>query len=404
VNRTHLYYSVNINKIVGILQETSFHFLLRGEIFARLSTIVASSTFIFFVFVFDSITILSDSSVCISFCLTYEYFIDRESFVILKEKIIIQKLNPMANAGQEQEKNVSFYLRRAFKNDPQVFVFNDIKLTYDDEQAQIDHLIVYPYGFILIESKSITGVVSVNERGEWSRSYQNQWRGIPSPIKQVELQRDILKKLISAHVERLLDKLFGINVLQKGVGMRCWDSFCAISSNAIIDREKAPPLIAEQLVKSEFIADAVKAKMNLSESKPTALQLLKNDSRPWFNESELKRICDFLLDRDISSKSKSTESLDNGKENITVQSKEQSTAITLQCKKCGEASKLLPAWGKYGYYVKCSQCSTNTSMKRNCPSCQNKVTKISKSKATYTLKCEECSTSHTVFTDLTITN
>jgi hypothetical protein len=32
-------------------------------------------------------------------------------------------------------------------------VINDYKFTFNDETAQIDHLIVYPYGFILIESK-----------------------------------------------------------------------------------------------------------------------------------------------------------------------------------------------------------------------------------------------------------
>ncbi len=318
--------------------------------------------------------------------------------MILKEKLIVHQSNPMAKAGQEQEKNVSFYLRRAFKNDSQVFVFNDLKLSYDDEHAQIDHLILYPYGFVLIESKSITGEVSVNERGEWSRSYQGQWRGMPSPIKQVELQRDLLKNLINANVGMLLDKLFGINALQKGVSLRCWDCFCAVSSNAIIDRDKAPSDIADQLVKSEFIADAVKAKMNLSTSKPSALQLLKNDSRPWFNETELERLCEFLLERD-ENKSIEPPSTQFEEPQLVTENVEavQTAASEIQCKKCGEASKLTPAWGKYGYYVKCAVCETNTSMKTECPSCNDKKTKVSKAKDTYTLNCHNCQHSKVIF-------
>ena len=51
----------------------------------------------------------------------------------------------------------------------------------------------------------------------------------------------------------MLGRLFGL--IQLGLGGRCYDVLCAISSDAIIDRSKAPKDVAAKLVKTEFIAD-----------------------------------------------------------------------------------------------------------------------------------------------------
>ena len=119
--------------------------------------------------------------------------------MILKDKTLVTTNSAKSKAGQKQELDVAFYLRRAFKDHPQVFVFNDVKFKHNGESAQIDHLIVYTYGFILIESKSITGEVAINQHQEWSRSYRGQWQGMPSPIKQVELQLALLKSLVRVY-------------------------------------------------------------------------------------------------------------------------------------------------------------------------------------------------------------
>jgi hypothetical protein len=321
--------------------------------------------------------------------------------MIIKDKVIIKSSSPKIKAGQKQEQDVAFYLRRAFKDHDQVFVFNDIKLTHNNETAQIDHLIVHTFGFILIESKSITGEVTVNKYEEWSRSYNGKWNGMPSPIKQVELQKDLLKKLLRDHDSLLLDKLLGIENLQKGFGGRQWEHLCAISSNAIINRDDAPSLIAEKLVKSEFIVDKVVKLMNLLSSKPNPFTFFKSASRPWFNDDEITKICDFILQESISEKvleeqlREETESskirLDTGvikRTDCKVQPE-----LQLKCKKCKSQNTLEPSWGKFGYYVKCSNCSTNTPMKAPCLSCSSKKTKVNKKKEIYTLTCQDCETS-----------
>ncbi len=75
--------------------------------------------------------------------------------MILKDKTPQNLTSVTAKAGYKQEQDVAFFLRRAFKDHPQVFVINDYKFSFNGETAQIDHLVIYPYGFVLIESKSI---------------------------------------------------------------------------------------------------------------------------------------------------------------------------------------------------------------------------------------------------------
>jgi len=336
--------------------------------------------------------------------------------LILKDKVISQTTSVTAKAGQRQEQDVAFFLRRHFKEHKDVYVFNDLKFKHNDETAQIDHLILYPFGFILIESKSITGEVSVNKEEEWSRSYNGQWRGMASPIKQVELQQKLLKELLHHHREKILDTIL---FKQQSFRFRCWDNLCAISSNAIIDRANTPKTISVQLTKSEFLADRINDVMKMKNSILSIITPL--DTRPAFNTQEMNSIADFLLANDHSAGEKHIENSVNAptqtspstttaqpwkspapKENETRHVVENSappaallkgissTHITMKCSKCDDSNQLTAKPGKFGYYVKCQSCDSNTPMKQPCPHCQSKKTKVSKKKETYTLNCESC--------------
>lgn len=326
--------------------------------------------------------------------------------MIFKDKEVRNTLTATEKAGQKQELDVAFYLRRAFKTHKSVFVFNDLKITHDEEVAQIDHLILYPFGFILIESKSIKGEVKINQQGEWSRSYQEKWHGIPSPIKQVELQQQLLRLLLHEHKANILSKIF---FKQQSFGGRCWDNICAISSNAIIERTKMPNRISQQLVKSEFLCDKIHAIMKLRHPLFNSLNVL--DTRPAFKQSELKSIALFLKNNDLSLKNppqKSTENLVTSQdediklppskiERVHESSifdelsiKKAQKKLILFCAKCGNARNLEFRSGRYGYYLKCNACDGNTPLKRPCPSCKDKNTKVSKRRTKYTLNCLHC--------------
>lgn len=300
--------------------------------------------------------------------------------MILKDKTLQNAVSPTAKAGQKQEQDVAFFLRRAFKDHKQVYVINDFKFTHNDETAQIDHLIVYTFGFILIESKSIKGEVKVNDFGEWTRSLCDKWSGMASPIKQVELQQELLKELLHENREVILSKLLGFK--QQSFRFRCWDNLCAVSSSAIIDRDSMPNDISKKLVKTEFLVETIKKVMNL---KTNIFKVLSIDSRPDFSEEELKSITSFLMgqlsDDRVIEKVEPKAVVD--KSNVVVDA-------VLQCKSCGEKSDYTAQYGRYGYFIKCNKCETNTAMKLPCFSCASKKTKVSKKKEVYTLHCSDC--------------
>jgi len=329
--------------------------------------------------------------------------------LIIKDKVLKNTTSVTAKAGQKHEQDVAFYLRRAFKEHEQVFVFNDLKFTHNDEVAQIDHLILYPYGFVLIESKSITGAVKVNQQEEWTRSYSSKWQGIASPIKQVELQQKLLRELLSEHRANILGRIL---FKQQSFGMRKWNNLCAISSNAIIERDKMPKSISQQLVKAEFLSDKLKSLMKLRNKLINTLNIL--DTRPEFNFGEMQSIANFLLAQDIStptekslqvlpSNTATKVMIETARPDIpdvnTLQSispvnvkspYEKMVPLKLSCSKCNKDHQLEARNGKYGYYIKCGDCGGNTAMKQSCPSCNSKSTKVSKKQTLYSLNCQDC--------------
>jgi len=305
--------------------------------------------------------------------------------MILKDKTLQNAVSTTAKVGQKQEQDVAFFLRRAFKDHKQVYVINDFKFTHNDETAQIDHLIVYPYGFVLIESKSIKGEVKVNDLGEWTRSLNSKWSGMASPIKQVELQQKLLREMLHANRENILGKLLGIK--QQSFGMRCWDNVCAVSSSAVIDRDSMPNDVSKQLVKTEFLVDKLNEIMKLKTYAITKLNPF--DTRPDFNDDELKSITSFLMAQ--LGGSKTVEKVVKQEVvNAPVKKVESNADSILQCKSCGEKSDYSAQHGRYGYFIKCNKCETNTAMKIPCVSCSSKNTKVSKKKETYTLNCGDC--------------
>lgn len=205
--------------------------------------------------------------------------------MILKEKEGPSGQDERSKAGHQQEQDVAFYLRREFGDDESVRIINDLRIEHNGERAQIDHLVVHPYGLVVIESKSIYGEVKVNGHGEWSRSYRGDWYGMPSPVRQAELQEALVKGLLKDNVEKFLGRLLGV---QTQISLRDWRTVCAVSSSAILHRDEMPRAIANRVVKSEFVAEKVR---ELVGSRAKGLVT----GRPRFSQKEIEGIGDFLL-------------------------------------------------------------------------------------------------------------
>ncbi|MGL5160137.1 MAG: hypothetical protein ACRC79_15270, partial [Acinetobacter junii] len=175
-------------------------------------------------------------------------------------------------------------------------------------------------------------------------------------------------------------------------------------------RETMPTAVSELLVKTEFLVEKLEKIMNL---KSKFFRLINvSDTRPDFNQEELNSISKFLIEQHIDPYQATTEittvPTQQVKEpvasfdiNKVAEVKNQAIAqptinSILSCKHCGESTNYTPMYGKFGYYIKCNQCTKNTPMKQACPLCQSKNIKIQKRNQSYTLTCQDCSHSSQV--------
>ena len=66
--------------------------------------------------------------------------------MIEKEKQNEKTTNQLKQQGNSAEEQMAFYLRRAFADNKDVWVFNDLYVEHNGEIAQIDHLVLFKYG------------------------------------------------------------------------------------------------------------------------------------------------------------------------------------------------------------------------------------------------------------------
>lgn len=308
--------------------------------------------------------------------------------------------------GNRNEKDVAFHLHRSLQAENDIHIFNNVKVSAEGDNAQIDHLVLHRRGFIIIESKSIFGNVEVNVEQEWSRSYKSQWYGIPSPIAQADNQIKVLKNFLRQHAPEVLGQVLGLQWTFAG---RQYDVLVAISSSAIINRKHMPSNINKMIAKAEFIPDKIKRLIN--EHKYGALKL---SPKPAFSKEQMTNILALLRQQEHEirqsdepkqetvpkpkakaspkPKAKKQESVQaQTPSDIIPADAKDTTALNMQCKHCRGSSGLSPKPGRFGYYVTCGECKKNTPMKSSCPACQSAETKVSKRKEKFTLKCTSCS-------------
>ncbi len=286
--------------------------------------------------------------------------------MIAKEPDPIHFDSPRAQAGARAERDMAFYLRRAFGDHRRdVAVFNDIRIEHDGEVAQIDHLVLHVHGMFVIESKSVGGEIHITADGQFIRVYAGKQTGMPSPVLQARRQADLLRRLLQANRESLRDrKLFGM--IQGGFAQCPIEIRVAISDQGIIRGEKHAPDVR----KADLIPEDIEERISAHRRGGHFLNLdTKGDDGLYrFTDSEITRLRAFLLARHLPR--------DTALSKVGTQTAPQSTdaagSIALSgdsdtaqarvrylCSKC-HSLDLRIVHGKYGYYFKCMTCSGNT--------------------------------------------
>lgn len=325
--------------------------------------------------------------------------------------MIVKECHPPATtdrfqkAGDDAELQMAHYLKRAFGSDPNVHVFNNLRLEHKSEVAQIDHLIFHRAGFIIVESKSVTSSVRINEREEWARQWNGRWSGMPSPVLQARRQADLLRALLQAHKVDLRNKmLFGLK--QGGFSGFLMDVVVAISDRGVIQYRGQLP----DVKKADQVPEHIKA---LIQSHTRAANLLSNNTHKGevgvgLSPEEVVRITAFLRNRHqeraatvvesmpLTEAPQSSSQVSEPAAAPPVDPPEQSSPAAFQCSKCGSADLEI----KFGhsYYFHCRSCDGNSPLKLTCPECAGQA-RTRKSGRQFFRECPKCGASAPYFTN-----
>lgn len=308
--------------------------------------------------------------------------------MISKEKTGSPPSTRTGRAGYQAEVQMGFYLRRAYAEASDVYVINDLRIVLGAEAAQIDHLVIHRYGFVVVESKSVTGSMEVNTQLEFVRNYGRRRTGMKSPIQQARMQAELLCKLLNKNKKSLRRRVL-LGLRQGRFGDQRFEILVAVSDQGEIRRKGAAP---GELVKADTVVDRIASIIERQKSNNT------QDPLAPFTDNEMEAIVNFLLSND-----KPLGQLETTSQTIELSRPESTTssdALQRQtpeppnnktkhsCSKCGsDTLKIL--YGKYGYYFKCRTCQGNTKIDVTCPDCGEK-SRIRKSGDDFTRICGQC--------------
>lgn len=116
---------------------------------------------------------------------------------LLFELFIVKK-------GLEGENEIAYQLK---KSNIGMYVLRDIKVKYEDLSAQIDYVVLTPLCTYFIECKNLVGNITVNEKGDFIREININGKtikkGMYSPLRQVEAQREVIRKIWESRASTL---------------------------------------------------------------------------------------------------------------------------------------------------------------------------------------------------------
>lgn len=147
------------------------------------------------------------------------------------------------SSGIATEKQAAYDIEFYFAPSKNVIVLHDLRLEINGRVAQIDHLLMNRFFEVFVlETKTYSTGLSINDKGEFSTSYDGREVGIPSPIEQnhrhITVLRDAFKQIG-------LPTRMGITIQPS------FNSVVLVSSKAVIDRPKSSKIDLNSIIKSD---------------------------------------------------------------------------------------------------------------------------------------------------------
>ena len=155
--------------------------------------------------------------------------------------------------GLDGENEIRYQLS---KSNLGLYVLRDINLEFEDLKAQIDYIVITNRYCYFIECKNLIGNITVNEKGDFIREYTVNGRkikkGMYSPLRQVDAQRDVYKKLWNTRLSH--NKV--LNFIKRTLAENNFTNthrvlVVAANNETILNTKYAPKNIKDQVIKAD---------------------------------------------------------------------------------------------------------------------------------------------------------
>ena len=170
---------------------------------------------------------------------------------LLNEMFIIKK-------GLEGENEIAYQLKKANIG---MYILRDVKIKYKDMTAQIDYVIITPVFIYYVECKNLIGNITVNDKGDFIREFtvngKKIKKGMYSPLRQVEAQREVVRKLWEDSTSNFI-RVFAsskFNYYRKVLVV-------VANQDTILNTSKAPKDIKYKVLRADALVNQIKYDIN----------------------------------------------------------------------------------------------------------------------------------------------
>ena len=222
----------------------------------------------------------------------------------------------MAEKGLEGEKEIIYQLSKANIG---MYVLHDVNIVYEGLKAQIDFIVITPWCSYFVECKNLIGNITVTESGDFIREYSYKGhkikKGIESPYRQVQSQRDVYRKIWAKMQGKfrafLFDKSF--EDIHRVLVV-------AANGENILNVKYAPKDMKYNIIK----ADGLVRKLEYDRD--------HSDKSVWYNKKEMENWANMFLRFNVKPEAKYDIDIDSSEENeiedeigISIPSNENNT-------------------------------------------------------------------------------
>jgi len=122
--------------------------------------------------------------------------------------MILKELDPFLGGSQDEiahriaQDRMAYHLRRFFGKSDEVDVLNYLRVSSGTVITMVDHLLLHPFGLIVIERESLTDRVQIKDDGQWIRWREDGPVEMRSPITRAYLRALSLKAFLDKIVKQ----------------------------------------------------------------------------------------------------------------------------------------------------------------------------------------------------------